>query len=484
VFGSLRSKLIASYAVVIFLSLALAGIGFTYLVRQYQTQLRLNQLGYLAVPMSFVLRRLEHDGASPAEIDQFLQAQASDLPLRLLLVDPQNRIVSDTGKTLIGQYLPSPSDDRRQLAGSRVAWGTLEPPGEPPLTFVAVGTDEGPTRGQPNNLVLAVPAQTITSAWLQLAPDLLAAAILAMIISIAVAVLLARSIAGPLGQVTRASERMATGDFEQFIPVRGHDEVGQLATSFNTMAREVGKMNRTMRDLLANVSHDLRTPLTSIEGFAQAMVDGTIKTSDEYGDAARIIGTEAERMHRLVEDLLYLSKIESGQIDIRRQSLDVPALLQECVQQVQPQAAHAGLLVELSAPPVPTVLADGHRLQQVFVNLLDNAVKHTPAGGTVQVRAYSEAARPSISDLGRARRKPSAGWVAVEVHNTGSHIPPEHVNRIFERFYRVDRSRSDDGSGLGLAIVREIVQAHNGRVTVKSDVATGTTFTVYLPSAA
>lgn len=484
-FGSLRSKLIASYLVVIFLSLALAGSGFTYLVRAYQTQLRLNQLGDLSLPLTFQLRRFERAGASPVEIDQFLKDQASQLHVRLILVNAKHQITHDTGGTLMSQFLPSPSDQRTRSAIT-LEWGTLEPPDEQPLTFVIVesGGDRDTGRPPPDDLVLAVPQQTVSSAWLQLAPGLTGAAILAIIISIAVALWLARSIAEPLGQVTRASERMARGDFEQFIPVGSHDEVGQLATSFNTMAREVGQMHQTMRDLLANVSHDLRTPLTSIEGFAQAMTDGTIKATDDYVDAARIIGEEAERMHHLVEDLLYLSKIESGQIPIERKSLELPDLLQACVRQVQPQASHAGLAVELDAAPLPLVMADGHRLQQVFVNLLDNAVKHTPSGGTVQVRAYSEPGQLSGPELIRGKRKAPPGWVAVEVHNTGSHIPPEHINRIFERFYRVDRSRSDDSSGLGLAIVREIVQAHNGRVTVKSDATSGTTFTVYLPSAA
>lgn len=485
-FGSLRSKLIASYALVIVLSLLLAGTGFTYLVRQYQTRQRLNQLGDFAVPLTIQLRRLERDGASLAEIDQSLDYQASYLGLRLLLVDSTRRIVHDTGKTLTGESLPAPSDERRHQ-NLLVEWGTLAPPHDQQLVFVSVTYrgDRIPRGALPYDLVLAVPEASLSSAWLQLAPDLTAAGLLAIIVSIAVAFVLARSIAGPLGQVTRASERMARGDFEQFIPVRGRDEVGQLAASFNLMAREVGQMHRTMRDLLANVSHELRTPLTSIEGFAQAMLDGTIKTREEFLDAATIVREEAERMHRLVEDLLYLSKIESGQIPIEKKNLSVPELLEACVREVQPQAAHAGLSVELDAPPVPPVLADSHRLQQVFVNLLDNAVKHTPSGGKVHVRAYSEASQTTSWDQLRAKKKRQPIWVAVEVHNSGSHIPPEHLGRIFERFYRVDRSRHDDGSsGLGLAIVREIVQAHDGKVTVKSDAATGTTFTVYLPSAA
>lgn len=485
-FGSLRTKLIASYAIVIILSLALAGTGFTYLLRLYQTQLRLNELGDLSLPLTYQLRRFEHAGASPAQVGQLLRDQASELNIRLLLVNPRHVIIQDTGGTLVGKRLPAPSNERQRVAGVTIEWGELTPANEAALTFISVQSSADPDdpRRPRDDLVLAVPEQSVTSSWLQLAPGLTAAAIAAMLISIGVALFLARSIAGPLAQVTAASERMAQGDFEQFIPVHGHDEVGQLASSFNTMAREVGQMNRTMRDLLANVSHDLRTPLTSIEGFAQAMIDGTTKTPEEYADAARIIGDEAERMHRLVEDLLYLSKIESGQIEIERKNVNLSALLQVCVRQVQPQATRAGLSVELDAPIAPVILADGHRMQQVFVNLLDNAVKHTPAGGEVRVRAYREAGGALSAGPGWVKRRPAPGWVAVDVHNTGSHIPPQHLGRIFERFYRVDRTRKDGGSGLGLAIVREIVQAHQGRVTVSSDQEAGTTFTVHLPFAA
>ncbi|HLZ10228.1 MAG TPA: ATP-binding protein, partial [Chloroflexota bacterium] len=316
------------------------------------------------------------------------------------------------------------------------------------------------------NIAVAVPESTLSDAWLQLAPGLLAGALVASILSIAVAFWLARSISRPLAQVTRASERMAAGDFDQFIDVRGHDEVGHLAASFNTMAREVGQMHQTMRDFLANVSHELRTPLTSIEGYSAAMVDGTIREPGRFREAAQIISDEAARMHRLVEDLLYLSKIESKQIDIDRVRLDLPDLLRGCIRQVKPQVDNAGLTVGVEATSLPPILADGHRLQQVFVNLLDNAVKHTPTAGSIRVAAHLASPRPIMNGLDGSGARSESPWVAVEVHNTGSYIAPEQSDRIFERFYQIDhtRSRDGDGSGLGLAIVQEIVLAHHGTV--------------------
>jgi two-component system OmpR family sensor kinase len=488
VFASLRAKLIASYVLIIVLTLVLAGSGFTFLLRAYQTQLRLDQLSDLALPLAFQVRSLQRVGAPPTEVDQFLLDQSAELNLRIFLIGADQKVMFDTDHNFIGQPLPPPTENRRRLGGI-MRWGTVNVTGQPRLTYIEMtAPPERPAsrdRDPPVNLAVAVPESTLSAAWLQLAPSLLAGALVASVVSIAVAFWLARSISRPLAQVTRASERMATGDFDQFIDVRGHDEVGHLAASFNTMAREVGRMHQTMRDFLANVSHELRTPLTSIEGYSAAMIDGTIRDPDRYRDAARIISDEASRMHRLVEGLLYLSKIESKQIDLERARLDLPDLLRSCVRQVQPQVDNAGLTVGIEAVSLPPILGDGHRLQQVFVNLLDNAVKHTPAAGTIRVAAHLTTERQHLNGLDGTGAKCDPAWVAVDVHNSGSYIAPDESERIFERFYQIDhvRSRRGDGSGLGLAIVQEIVLAHRGSVEVSSDPERGTTFTVYLPVA-
>jgi two-component system OmpR family sensor kinase len=488
VFGSLQAKLTASYALIIVLTLILAGTGFTFLLRDNQARLARDQLADLALPLAFQVRSLERASAPATDIDQFLQDQSRDLNVRIFLVSADRNVMFDTGSDLIGQPLPAPTE-RRQRLGGLMQYGSLDPVDQPRLTYIEMtAPPERLTDRDPRllvNLAVAVPENSLSATWLQLAPSLLAGAVVASVMSIAVAFWLARSISGPLAKVTSASERMATGDFDQFIDVGGRDEVGHLAASFNLMAREVGQMHRTMRDFLANVSHELRTPLTSIEGYSAAMVDGTIRSSDQYQDAARIIGDEAGRMHRLVEDLLYLSKIESGQISIDRAPLDLSDLLRGCLRQVQAQIDSAGLTADLKTSPVPTVLADGHRLQQVFVNLLDNAVKQTPPGGSIDIAARVASARPSRDGMDGPPTRGDQPWVAVDVHNTGSYITPEQIGRVFERFYQVDpsRSRRGDGNGLGLAIVHEIVQAHHGKVDVASDPEKGTTFTVFLPVA-
>jgi signal transduction histidine kinase len=262
---------------------------------------------------------------------------------------------------------------------------------------------------------------------------------------------------------------MARGNYDVHIPIRGQDEVGRLSEAFNAMAREVSSSQRMMKDLLANVSHELKTPLTSIQGFSQAICDDEIGDEEQLRDSCRIINEEANRMRGLVEDLLLLSQIESGQMEMQHRHVDLKALLEHTLERFQWELRDGDIRSGISIGALPIVHGDDRRLEQVFSNLLQNAVRHTPAGGVVTVRANVE----------------RDGRVSVGIHNTGSFIPPEDLTRVFERFFQVDRARARKGgsSGLGLAIVSEIVEAHGGTVTATSNEQTGTEFVVTLPPA-
>lgn len=480
--GSLRSKLIASYVVIIFLALFLAGSAFMLLLRDYQQQLALKRLADLAVPVSLQVRALERSGVGASQIAGLLQEHAAGMGVRILLVDAQSRVVEDTQGSLTGQQIPPPARDFSAGRGRLSAyWDAYRDPDSRLLFLVAlrprggVPLSEGPLgRGTSYSVVLAAPERSVTAAWLELLPSLSLAALASFLVSIIVAVILSRSISRPVAQMTRASEEMARGNYDQFIAAKGKDEVARLAVAFNTMAQAVGLSQRTLRGFLANVSHELRTPLTSIQGFSQAMVEGAVRTPEDYAAAGRIINEEAGRMRRLVEELLYLSKIEAGQIPLERRDLDMGELLRACTRRIQPPAQRAGIKLELEVTSLPPVRGDEGLLEQVFGNLLDNALKHTPPGGAIRVRA--QAGDPLAADL--------PAWVVVSVHNTGSFIPAEDLPRVFERFYQLDKARAKNagGSGLGLAIVKELVQAHGGTVEARSDLATGTEFIVRLPT--
>jgi two-component system sensor histidine kinase ResE len=229
----------------------------------------------------------------------------------------------------------------------------------------------------------------------------------------------------------------------------------------------VSGSQQMMRDLLANVSHELKTPLTSIQGFSQALEEGAITSSDEYRDAGRIINEETQRMRQLIDDLLELSRLESGQAVVQREPVDLEHLLRDCAKRFEWQLRESAMEMRLDVPALPSVHGDERRLEQAFANLIDNAVRHTPQGGAVSVRAEAQ-----------------NGLVRVAVHNTGSYIPPEELPRVFERFYQVARHRSRGtagGGGLGLAIANEVVQAHRGSIAATSDRDAGTEFVVTLP---
>jgi signal transduction histidine kinase len=498
VLGSLRARLIASYAFVVFISLALVASAFLYLVQQYQMQREMERLADIVLPLNGYVRYLELRGVPTSEIAAALDDQAEHLNVRLLLVRTSDRLVAaDTADELQGYILP-PGDETPPNQSGRLRIGRYQAAGGQFVTITVSGSLSLAGPGDrflgalPRHAVMvAVPQASLAAAWLALAPRLLVAGALALFASLPIALWLAQSVTGPLARITRASEEMARGKYDQQIPVEGRDEVARLARAFNLMAKRVSLSHRTLREFLADVSHELRTPLTSIRGFAQAMTDGTLRSKEDYVEAGHVIHEEAERMARLVEDLLYLSRVESGQFAVERVPLDLAALVNACIDRAQRRAQARGVTLTCEAANVPPVAGEAHRLEQVVDNLLDNALKHTPEGGRITVRLETPAAPPPSvaagSEPGDApvpSRGPVGPGVRLTVHNTGSVIPPDEQELVFDRFYRARGSAHSEGTGLGLAIVRQIVQSHGGRIGVTSSAASGTEFWVWLPAAA
>jgi two-component system sensor histidine kinase BaeS len=292
--------------------------------------------------------------------------------------------------------------------------------------------------------------------------------------AIALGVWLARSITDPIQELRRVVSRIAAGDLSQRVRVRSHDEVGALSADINRMAaqlegdvNELRRQEGLRRDLVANVSHDLATPLTGIQGFTEALMDGIVSGDTERQELYGSIYREVHRLRRLVGDLQDLSSLENGMGHIEPQPLRLNELLEEAltVEHVEAAERDVALIREIPAD-LPSVLADGGRITQVLLNLLDNALRFTPSGGAITVRARS------VADA-----------VEVTVADTGAGIPAAELPQVFERFYRVDRSRSREtgGGGLGLAIVKAIVVAHRGQITATSVVGEGTQMTFTLP---
>jgi signal transduction histidine kinase len=324
----------------------------------------------------------------------------------------------------------------------------------------------GQSLGDGRSLLLLAPRPSPVAAVGQelLVPLILRAALVALAASVVIAWLISRWVSAPLKNTAEAARSVAAGDYDQRLAPSGPDEAHSLATSFNDMVQQVQGSQQAMRDFVANVSHELRTPLTSIQGYAQAIMDGTAPDTES---AVNVIHDESERLGRLVDELLDLARMDTGQAPLERKPVDLGAILDAIAERLKLKAIEKGVHIQSEVDSIPALIGDGDRLSQVFTNLIDNALKHTPREGEVRIKAES-----------------SSGWVAVHVDDTGPGIPAEELSRIFERFYQLDKARSGSGprgAGLGLAISREIVEAHGGSLKAQSVVGQGSRFTVRLP---
>ncbi|OKP88182.1 two-component sensor histidine kinase [Paenibacillus helianthi] len=279
-----------------------------------------------------------------------------------------------------------------------------------------------------------------------------------------------RYVVKPLQAMTDATKRLAKGDFEVELKINRGDELGTLSRSINDMARDIRQMERMRQDFVSNVSHEIQSPLTSISGFAKALKDGNLVIGeDERVRYLDIIVTESDRLSRLSDNLLKLASLESEHHPFKAESYTLDEQMRRVIVSCEPQWSAKNIRVDMESPSGAAVriTADKDQLNQVWMNLLGNAIKFTPSAGQVFI---------VIS-------RPHPNEIAVAVSDSGIGIAPEEISSIFERFYKVDKSRAEDrsGNGLGLAISHKIVALHHGSIEVKSTVGVGTTFTVTLP---
>lgn len=286
--------------------------------------------------------------------------------------------------------------------------------------------------------------------------------------ALVIGLIITRQIVAPLRRLTHAAQRIAAGDLKQRVPVESGDEAGELAISFNTMAEALARNEDLRRNMVADIAHELRTPLTILQGNLEAMRDGIISPTPPQLDS---LHHEAQSLSRLVDDLGTLSLADAGQLKLRLEATDMVDVIHRVAQGIEPQAKQGGISIMISLPDSLTrAMVDTDRIAQVLRNLLSNALRHTPPGGTIRV-----AAQPSPQ---------SSKDILISVADTGQGISPQDLPHIFERFYQADRSRnrSTGGAGIGLTVVRQLVEAHSGRVWVESTPGKGSTFYFTVPS--
>jgi signal transduction histidine kinase len=294
---------------------------------------------------------------------------------------------------------------------------------------------------------------------------LLAGAI-AAVIALLLARWLARGLTQPLRDMAAAARRLSLGDYRARVSTDRRDEVGQLAAAFNRMSQELEQVERSRRDLVGNVSHELKTPIAAIRAHLENLMDGVERPDRE---TLQVMFAQSDRLSRLVDQLLDLSKLESGEVPLHRTDVEVEPLIDRVLSEIEVSSGGKGVRLSRAVPEnLPAIDADAERVHQVLFNLVDNAVRFTPGGGHVTVSAHRH-----------------DGQVEIRVVDTGVGIGGEHLPRLFERFYRVDpaRAREGGGTGIGLAIARSVVEAHGGQIRAESEPGRGSTFSFDLPVA-
>jgi two-component system OmpR family sensor kinase/two-component system sensor histidine kinase BaeS len=401
--------------------------------------------------------------------DASLQLSAQ-LETRIRILDTQGIVLVDSqqaDRDLLGAELRTDELVAQALEGqhaSRIAQDS----GKPTMHVALPALVEGRVVGV---VFLSQPLHDVTAVLRDLRTRWLLSTAVALFLSAVGGLLLSRAIANPLRRLTVAAKAVARGRFDQQVPVNSRDELGHLSRAFNDMTNRLRAARQMQVNFVSDVSHELRTPLTTIKGMVETLRDGAVDDPPVRDRFLETIELETDRLIRLINDLLILSRTDSEALNLRREVINLAQLAEATTDLLTSRAASRQVALQVKANSnAPLAWADPDRVEQILVNLLDNAIKYSLPGGTVTI---SVGAQPDASLS-----------VLTQVRDEGIGIPADDLPRIGQRFYRADkaRSRSEGGSGLGLAIARALVQAHGGRLWVESQEGKGTVVSFTLPN--
>ncbi len=494
----LQVRLIASFLIVIGMTLCIIGVVWLVVLRTRPVPIEglANQLTATLLDFNFIeewqtYRQTNQTGVrrlTPEEFAMILQGRVSSEE-RMIILRGEGIIIYDSaghyqvGEVLDAQAYQSRFQTPRERLNVQVGTGIFHDKNKKEWVFAAqrftvrdARDGQLPEQIGPPFMEVLIAAQRPRPTLRYLLDEyggtfllpLCQAGGVGIVIALLLSVWVSQSVARPLKAIAHASTEVARGKYHHKVPIAGPTEIQMVAQAFNEMTTQVQLTQQAQNDFLANVAHDLRTPLTSIQGFAQSVEDGISTHPDAIKHAAHVIHEESARMGRLVTELMDIAKIQAGKMQMLRQAVEVDRILEQVGGSLQLKAKQKGVALHVEIPRLYRIAGDGDRLAQAFTNLADNAIKHTNAGGKVWLKA-----------------QPHQNGIQVQIQDTGEGIPSEDVPRIFERFYQVDKSRNrgkQGGTGLGLAITYEIIKAHNGKIQVASQVNVGTTFTVWLPA--
>ncbi|HET9436402.1 MAG TPA: HAMP domain-containing sensor histidine kinase [Candidatus Limnocylindrales bacterium] len=459
------SRIAVAFVVVGLVAALAVGAGLFVGLRTLHQEATISALGDVAQPVLARVRAV----AAAAELRPALTAINADLrpEIELYAIAGRRVVAAEDGgaTTEVGSIEIGPAVKVGEAVGGQLLTGD----GSRLLYSATVVRREGLVAG-PIAIVLTVPDASGAMALRDLLRVLPAVAIVTALIAIPIAWLLSRSITRPLRRLAEATSVVPAAGATPTPPLTpgGPREIRDLTHRFNAMAAELDRTRAEERELLANVRHDLRTPLTVVAGFAEALRDGTATAagSDGAARAGEAIAQEAQRMGRLVDDLRSIDELGTGGVALRPEALDPGALVADAVARFAPRAAAAGVALRADADPGLALAADRAAVERILGNLVDNAVAVSRHGGQVLVEA----------------RLAAGGAVALRISDDGPGFPAGSLERAFDRFYRADPARTGPGTGLGLSIVRALARAHGGDAVAENLAPTGARVTVTFPA--
>ncbi len=472
---SLQGRLLLTYVVLMLLGLGglilWTGLRLqTAVVEQTEHDLELEALiiaNALREPLEDWREDRDHEGRS---LPTLVRSYAESLDVRVTIIDPAYQVLLSSDEAVPVHV----EDNHPEIAAARAGWEQhdirWDEWRQEERLFVAapiMEVEEG-ERELKGVVQLSMPMTPLYVEMRRTWMNLVMAGGVVLMVTVLVSLLLAHQVAGPIRNLTAVTEAMAAGDLDQQVIPAGPDEIERLGRAFNRMAERVREMLARQQAFVANAAHELRSPLTSLRLRIEMLQRHGQANPDLARHYLQQMETEIEHLRRLVDHLLTLSRLDEGQAPPQT-PLDLAPILYDLADEMAPLIQTAGLHLQVDVPPhLPAVATDAESMRMVMRNLLDNAIKYTPSGGRVTLRAQAE-----------------DGMVCIAVSDTGPGIPADHLPHIFERFYRVDktRSRRQSGAGLGLSLVRSIVEIHGGQVQVHSVPGEGSTFTIYLPIA-
>jgi len=486
-FRSVFHKIMAIFLVVLLLCFSLAAVFFNIAINRYVIEQRtdvLNVYGKRILSALDVILDNRLDPTASFVFQNLLEGVANNTSSLIWIVDDRgylfayssipyqflNKLNEVNGILQLPdqkQYAVSESEEITSEIGT--FHGLFEETGMKWLTVkipfyfhdIVIGGRE--FRG---NVLMHTPIPEIQKSGYTIFSLLVPAILISLVLSYILVYILSKRIINPLKQITDAARRISSGDWKTRIHLKGNDEITVLADSFNQMVDNLENLEKMRRDFIANVSHELRTPMTSIKGFIEGILDGTIP-EDKQEYYLNIVKEEVKRLHRLVCDLLDIARMESGETKVNITEFDICEVIRLSVIQLQQFIEEKNINFRANfEQETMYVYADKDAIQRVMINLIHNAIKFTPEEGNITV---------SVRNI--------KGKAEITVSDTGQGIPAEDIPFVFDRFHKADKSRGQDKTsvGLGLYIVKNILKTHNENITVESEYGKGTTFTFYLP---